>query len=220
MSSTVSLRWYMYQFNVVSVGKQHLMLPHHIHTPFPLAHLRLTVMLKRQEIQHLCKCKCSLLVYLESKCPTIHKMSNMLYVVNLLQNQSPSGHWYCQWHQKFTFFFHGFPHLTQTPSQQCLPVLTKAEYVAPQGLPFSDIFTGKLCYHFPHRRQRGQLRTGCSMCFCFLWDEAICFQALMPLTSVYTLIIPDILSADLTSAFPFPHTQIVTCWLLWSIFSL
>lgn len=56
-SSTVSLRWYMYQFNVVSVGKQHLMLLHHIHTPFSLAHLRLIIMLKREETQHLCKCK-------------------------------------------------------------------------------------------------------------------------------------------------------------------
>lgn len=148
----------------------------------------------------------SLLVYLESKCPTLHKMSNMLYVVNLSQDQSPSGHWYFQWHQKFTIFFHGFPHLAQTPSQQCLPVLTKAEHVAPQGLPFSDIFTGKLCYHFPHRKQRGQLRVECSTCFCFLWDEAICFQALKPLILASTLIIPEMLSADLTSAFPFPHT--------------
>jgi hypothetical protein len=48
----------------------------------------------------------SLVVYLESRCPTIYKMSNMLYVVNVLQDQSPSGHWYFQWHQKFTIFFH------------------------------------------------------------------------------------------------------------------
>jgi len=128
----------------------------------------------------------SLPVYLGSKCPKLHKMSNILYVVNLLLDQSPSGHRYFQWHHKITFFFHGFPHLTQTPSQQCLPLLTKAEYVAPQGLPFSDIFTGKLCYHHLHRKQRDQLRVGCSMCCCFLWDEATCFQALKPLTSVYT----------------------------------